>query len=201
LPLGVREFLIQKKVVDDGESLEEEDDDAWFKTARAGDHLLTPFQCNVCHFRNIMLRDPDLSSATNFKMLDFIMRAIIDSFWSRESSTVYLNLCEAVRSEKTKKHFGMPYVTKPMGPWPLEDNLGMKVAIVLLDWSLDKGVYEETVQWDTFRCSMSSMTNISQAGVGGLKESVGAYERNRMFILDVVTHKFWYSCFMTGVHK
>jgi hypothetical protein len=77
----------------------------------------------------------------------------------------------------------------------------MKAAIVLLDRSLDKGVYEETVQWDTFRRSMSAVTNISQAGVGGLKDSVGAYERNRMFISNVVTHQFWYSRFMTGVHK
>jgi hypothetical protein len=88
-----------------------------------------------------------------------------------------------------------------MGPWPLEDNLGMKAAIALLNRSLDKGVYEETVQWDTSRFSMSAVTNISQAGVGGLEDSVGAYEPNRMFISEVVTHKFWYSGFMTGVHK
>jgi hypothetical protein len=103
--------------------------------------------------------------------------------------------------EKMSKRFGMSCVTPPMGPWPLEDNLGMKATIALLDRSLDKGVYEETVQWDTFRRSMSAVTNISQACVGGLKDSVGAYERNRMFISKVVTHKFWYSRFMTGVHK
>jgi hypothetical protein len=89
-----------------------------------------------------------------------------------------------------------------MGPWPLEDSLGMKVAMALLDRSLlDKGNYEETVQWDTFRRNMSAVTNISQACVGGLGDYVGAYERNKMFITGVMTHKFWYSRFMLGVHK
>jgi hypothetical protein len=48
---------------------------------------------------------------------------------------------------------------------------------------------------------MSAVTNISQACVGGLGDSVGAYKRNRMFITGVVTHKFWFSRFMLGVHK
>jgi hypothetical protein len=69
-----------------------------------------------------------------------------------------------------------------MGPWPLEDSLGMKVAMALLVRSLDKGIYEETVQWDTFWRTMSVVTNISQACVGGLSNSVGAYERNKTFI-------------------
>ena len=30
----------------------------WFMVARPGDHLMTPFQCETCHFRNITGRDP-----------------------------------------------------------------------------------------------------------------------------------------------
>jgi hypothetical protein len=77
----------------------------------------------------------------------------------------------------------------------------MKAAMAVLDRSLDKGVYEDTVQWDTFRRAMSAVTDISQAAVGGLEDSVEACERNRMFISGVVTHKFWFSRFMSGVHK
>jgi hypothetical protein len=51
----------------------------------------------------------------------------------------------------------------------------MKAAIAVLDHSLDKGVYKDTVQWDTFRKQMSTITNISQAVVGGLANSVGTY--------------------------
>jgi hypothetical protein len=48
---------------------------------------------------------------------------------------------------------------------------------------------------------MSTVTNISQAAVGGLADLVGAYKRNKMFISGVVTHKVWFSRFMTGIHK
>jgi hypothetical protein len=45
------------------------------------------------------------------------------------------------------------------------------------------------------------VTNISQAGVAELGDSVGAYEQNRTWISRVSTHQFWYSRFMHGVHK
>jgi hypothetical protein len=59
---------------------------------------------------------------------------------------------------------------------------------VLLDWSLDKGVYEGTVQWDTFCQTMSAVTNMSQACVGGLE--IGRYfqgiqKKYGMFITGV----------------
>jgi hypothetical protein len=88
-----------------------------------------------------------------------------------------------------------------MGPWPLEDTEGMMAVVAVLDRSLDKGSYEDTVQWDTFRQSMSAITNVSQSAVGGLQNAVGAYKRTRLWISDSSTHKFWFSRFMTGVHK
>jgi hypothetical protein len=45
------------------------------------------------------------------------------------------------------------------------------------------------------------VTNISQAGVSGVDDAVGAYERSRMWISKVPTHSFWFSRFMTGIHK
>jgi hypothetical protein len=74
----------------------------------------------------------------------------------------------------------------------------MLAAMAVLDRSLDKGVCEDTVQWDTFR---TAVTNISQAAVGGLEDLVGAYKINKMFISSSMTHKFWFSCFMGGIHK
>jgi hypothetical protein len=45
------------------------------------------------------------------------------------------------------------------------------------------------------------LNGISQAGVFGLGESVGAFERRKMWISQVVTHSFWFSRFMAGLHK
>ena len=42
---------------------------------------------------------------------------------------------------------------------------------------------------------------VSQAGVAGLGDSVGAYEQNRMMISGVVAHSFWFSRFMYRLPK
>jgi hypothetical protein len=35
----------------------------------------------------------------------------------------------------------------------------------------------------------------------GLGESVGTFERRKMWISPVTTHSFWFSRFMPGLHK
>jgi hypothetical protein len=148
----------------------------------------------------MMGRNPRADKASDTELKEMIRRANLDSFWSQETATVEANLKEARRMEKSMKKYGLPPATPPMGPWPLEDVTGMKAAIAVLDRSLDPGIYEDNVQWDTFRKQMSTVTNILQAAVGGLENSVGAYERKRMWISNVVSHQFWFSRFMTGIH-
>jgi hypothetical protein len=162
---------------------------------------MTPFQCETCHVRNMLGRIIRNDKASDIELTEMIRRANLDSFWSRERSTVYSNLLEARRMERTMRKCGLPSNTPPMGPWPLADSVGMKAAIAVLDRLLDKGVHEDNVQWNTFRKQVSTVTNISQASVGGLENYVGAYERRRMWISNAVSHQFWFSRFMTGIHK
>jgi hypothetical protein len=121
-------------VDEDGDLLEDSDDVERFIVARAGDHLMVPFQCEACHFRNVMRQDPVRSSSRDQEILDFMRRANLDAFWSRESSTVKSNLGEAMRIEQTAFRLGMPSMTPPMGPWPLEDSQGsMSATLAVLD--------------------------------------------------------------------
>ena len=78
--LGIRQFPIRQKVDDDGGILEDDNDDERFKCARPGDHLMIPFQCEVCHFRNIMQRNPNRQLANDVEMLDLMQRANLDAF-------------------------------------------------------------------------------------------------------------------------
>ena len=160
---------------EDGEEIKNPGDETRFVEARAGDHLMTQFQCELCHFRNIMGRNPlvEIHDGDRELMADF-RRANLDAFWSREPTTVRANLSESLRGEKYGERTGMPSVTPEMGPFPLDDTLGMKAAVAVLDRSLDPGLYAEHVQWDTFRKARSCITNISQAGVSGLGDAVGA---------------------------
>jgi len=172
-----------------------------FVEARNGDHLMVPFQCEVCHFRNIYGRDPQDNNLKDKEFFRYARRVNLDSFWSREPPTIRNNLSLLNRIRKTEDKFGFPSATPPLGPFPVADVLGMKGAIAILDRSMDKGLYGPCVQWATFRKTMSAITNVSQAGVGGLGDSVGAYQRNKMWISTSVSHQFWFSRFMEGIHK
>ena len=48
---------------------------------------------------------------------------------------------------------------------------------------------------------MLAITNIGQSGVSGLGDSVGAYQRNKLWITSSISHQFWFTRFMEGVHK
>jgi hypothetical protein len=155
---------------------------------------MVPFQCERCHFRNIFGREPTRENPKDREVLTFVRRVNLDCFWSREPATVRANLRNLLRMTKTEERFGFDSVSPPMGPFLLEDSLGMK-------GSLDPGTYATHVQWETFRKSMSAITNVSQASVEGLSDSVGAYQRNKIWITKSVTHEFWFNRFMEGVHK
>jgi hypothetical protein len=106
---------------------------------RAGNHLMTPFQCELCHFRNIMRRDVLDGVHEDFKLFEIMRRANLDAFWERASSTVNSNLQAGMHGERTSDGLGMPSLTLPMVPFPLEDSLGMRIAIAVLDRLLNPG--------------------------------------------------------------
>jgi hypothetical protein len=135
-------------------------------------------------------RDFGIHSACHFRF-----------FWSREPSTVTFNLREAWRMEKASSRLELPSVTPAMGPFPLKDECGMQAALVLLDRSLDPGRYANQVQFGTFRKDRSTITNITQYGVEGLGDLVGAYQRNKIWVTKAPTQKFWFARFMEGRHK
>ena len=80
-----------------------------------------------------------------------------------------------------------------MGPFPLEDVWGMKAAVAVLDRSFDPGLYEKTVQWETFQKLRSAVTVITQSGVDALQDVIGSYEKSRIWISKLPTHTHWFT--------
>jgi hypothetical protein len=169
IQLGDKAFPRQCPVDDDRIDQTQVGDELRYLHARRGDHLMVPFQCDLCHFRNIMGRNPWNSKWQDHEILECIRRAVLDSFWSRETSAVAFNLREARRMElKVANRLEMPSIPPPVGPFPLSDECGMSAAIAMLDRSLDPGRYADNVQHGVFRKVRSTIPNIIQAGVGGL---------------------------------
>ena len=82
---GVTCFPIKRTYDEDGVELPRDDDEWRFKCARDGDHLTTPFQCDLCHFRNIQGRDPLAHSDKDCLLLEFIRRANLDVHYAIRS--------------------------------------------------------------------------------------------------------------------
>ncbi len=101
---------------------------------RNGDNLINPFQCDLCHFRNLKDRDPDELIPADQWTLKCIRRANLDALWATEPPTVARNASELRRGANIALSLGIKShkLFKPMGPFPLEDSFGMAAAIVML---------------------------------------------------------------------
>lgn len=179
--------------------MNEDDTEVDYLSGRNGDHLLTPFQCELCHFRNLYGREPDQPRDT--WVLGVMRRALLDAFWDRSRATVEANVRILRRMLKDCEELGLPPPQMNMGPWALEDTVGMGVAVLLLKRSLDPGRNDKYVQYDTVRKLRSAATNLYQAGVNGLKDRVASFEKQKLWISEAPTQSYWFTRFMGGFHK
>jgi hypothetical protein len=89
---GHVDFPIIRQLDEDGVDITAPGDETRFKIARAGDHLMTPFQCELCHFHNIFKREPETYDLEDVETIEFLHRCCKDALWSRETSVVENNL-------------------------------------------------------------------------------------------------------------
>jgi hypothetical protein len=68
-------FPIKRAMDPDGEGIVDEKDVGRFLKARAGDHFMCQFQCDLCHFRNIQRRNPVVGNIKDSLSLRCIWRA------------------------------------------------------------------------------------------------------------------------------
>jgi hypothetical protein len=156
---------------------------------------MTPlFQCDLCHFRNIKGREPNSIRLDDRKALKFVRRANLDGLWSREPSAVAGNLSQARKMEKCGEDIGLGSVAPAIGPFPLEDTFGMKVACVLLQRSAN-------IQFATARKIRSTYSNVFHSSCQVGRVSVMAYEISKTCETHCPRYRYWFERFMLGCHK
>jgi hypothetical protein len=138
-----------------------EDEDAFidakdydrFVVARAGDHLMVQFQCDLCHFCYIQRRSPEPGSVCDRLLLRCIRRANLDACWARESTTVANNTrnVKKLLEKGATIGVGSGSVMVPAGPCPLRDDNLMAVAATMMQRSVDAGKNDVHVQYNTVR--------------------------------------------------
>ena len=199
-------FPIKKGLSNDSESIVKEDarDRGKYLSARAGDHLMTNFQCDLCHFRNIQKRDPIRDEvAKDNVLLTCIRRANLDALWSKESGTVEANQREIVRMIGKCRELGIPpsVMLPPKRPFPLRDVQFMGLAAVMVFRSLDAGKNDKFVQFNTVRHMRSSAHNYWKSSVNDEQTAVALKGSPKMVTSNSPTNSEWFEKFIIGYHR
>jgi hypothetical protein len=155
--------------------MEKGDDEFRFQYGRRGDQFTTAFQCDRCHVRNMLWREP--RDADRF-LMKCIRRAILDSLWSREPGTVSSTYSRARALESYEVDLQIGQVEPRLMPYALTNDFGMnKVALTMVVTSLEAGRNEESVQYDTIRQLHTTYSNMYRASIHHMGMTIYAKER------------------------
>jgi hypothetical protein len=120
--------------------------------ARDGDHLLVPFQCDLCLFRKLRKRSPDPSNSEDALLAATVRRMNLDAFWCTATATVYGNKDKLDLALSLSELVGLDGPCIHIGPLPSHDHCGYEVAAQMLLYSKRKGRNSKThCQFDTIR--------------------------------------------------
>jgi hypothetical protein len=75
-------FLIYHETNEGGSDMTASGEESDYLSARPGDHLFCPFECDVCTFFRLKRRHADPNSRTDALLQIYIRRANLDAFWS-----------------------------------------------------------------------------------------------------------------------
>jgi hypothetical protein len=88
-----------------------------------------------------------------------------------------------------------------LGPWKLEDEFGAGAAAIMARHSMDPGITEDTVQFETVRKMKSAFVNLYQASVENASTAViGGKDGKKQLVMGVPIYHGWYDRAQTGMH-
>ena len=172
-----------------------------FLCARSGDAFFTSFQCDFCVFKNIKKRAPISSSQADTRFMSYIRRANLDAFWSRSPGTISGSLTGLRKIIRTAQEFDMSPSIEPIGPWPVEDVQGMRLAITILRASQEPGRNDPSyTQFDTIRKISSAFGNHYEASLKAANSVwVLRSDKSNSFFTDSPARSEFFTRFMTGL--
>ena len=158
-----------------------------------------PFECDLCHFRNLTKRNPMWGNPRDEYTLTCIWRANLDAMWARATSTVRANL------SRIKLDYGIAVgvfaITDPLPSlgWPrLEDRVGMGIAIVTLQSSLRPGKYCRHLQFDSMCKTPTWYSHMHRGGTEYSRLTLYAQDERKVKTSTLPTDGEWFQRFKLG---
>jgi hypothetical protein len=171
-----------------------------YLTARPGDSLMCPFECDSCLFWKLKKRSP-APSATDERLLSLIRRANLDAFWALEPRTVAGNLSETYNyGVDVGRELGLA-MFDAVGPWDPEYDHGTRAALAVLLKSLRPGRHEPTMKFSAVRKARTVFSNVWRASSEGTAKSLfwRIDGKKRGVSSKAPTESEWFTRFMKGV--
>ena len=169
---------------------------------RNGDMLLNPFQCDVCWFRNLKNRNPNLNVLEDKALMSCIRRVNLDMLWSVNPATVQSTLSNVRKGIKMSKELGIAPTFSALGPWPLRDEIGFSVGLQMVKASLSPGRHDVRYQqFDTVRAIRSAYSNVfeSSAGTHTVREVLRGDKGVVLHPSRCPTQSLWFEKFSKGM--
>ena len=151
---------------------------------REGDHLLIPFECDLCIFRKLKKMNPLLESTRDVLLMACIRRVNLDAMWSRTTNIVVGNRDRIRLGLRLSDQVGLEGPYEHFGPLPFKDHCGYEVAIQMVLHSRLPGRYsKDHTQFDTIRQLRTAYSNQVKAAPQAnwntlaIGDSKGRYQR------------------------
>ncbi|KAL7460179.1 hypothetical protein ACHAXS_000641 [Conticribra weissflogii] len=162
-----------------------------------GVNTCMPFQCEVCWLRNLESRDPTSRDASYVMC---IRRANLDAMAGKAKLTILSHLRETktviANCERIRKTPPFP----PRGPFPLQDLVGMGVAVDMMQRSLTgKGRIGKFIQFDTMRKVRATYSKSWDSSPDGVAEgSSFSKGTGKVRMTSCPTQSEWFADFLRG---
>lgn len=196
-------FWIYHDEDEEGNPLVAPGEEKFFLEARPGDHLLCPFQCELCSFYKLKGHTPRTKDPSDALLLKYLRQANIDAFWCRRPGTVsgYVRLiAEQIDAGKV---FGIEMMDRP-GPFPRDYDFGIRAAIGVL-WKSEKdGRHEVKQKYSRVRKVRTVHTHLYNVTAKGLQANIvlkghGA-DKTTWVGTTAPSESEWLRMFMQGYH-
>jgi hypothetical protein len=144
------------------------EESGYFTSARSGDSLFCPFECDECDFFRLKCVSSRTDDKNHQILLDFIRRSNLDAFWSRSPVNV-TELTIMFHEEVALGHvYDFKMFPKPMGPFPPHCGGGMRAAIGVLHRSNRPEKHEDKLKFSSARKARYVHSNMLMASaIGG----------------------------------
>ena len=164
-----------------------------------GAHLCSPFQCELCWFRNLEGKDP--VPGVHDRVIYLIRRSNLDNMAGRAPSTIRGHLMETLTLVQNFDAYGLTPPLQPLGPLPLCDSTGMGIAIGMQLKSITaKGRIVANPQYATVRGVRGTASLNWQASPYGVGEgSSFAKGKGRVRPTSCPSQSDWFYYFCLGM--